>query len=239
MAEAPRCRLCSLLRSLLGSVLALLLSSLSSPVKFIMPIRPYLLAFMVAALSACATTPPFPEETLHTINRELTPEQAVKEQPRDVQVLWGGLIIKAANTADHTDLTVLFYPLDNSQRPDLDRKPLSRFIVRYPGYLEIVVYAPGREVTVLGSLQGVEEGKVGDALYSFPVVKTDKVHLWPAGDDSKVHFGVSFCHNFHLNGHGSARVTDANRPSFACSGRAYSVNQSSLNHGRSTCADRS
>jgi outer membrane lipoprotein len=153
---------------------------------------------MVAVLSACATTPPFPEETLHTANRELTPEQAVKENARDVQVLWGGVIIKAANTADHTDLTVLFYPLDNSQRPDLDQKPRSRFIVRYPGYLEIVVYAPGREVTILGSLQGVEEGKVGDALYSFPVVQTDKVHLWPVGDDSKVHFGVGLGIGVHM-----------------------------------------
>ena len=153
---------------------------------------------MVVALSACATTPPFSEETLHAVNRDLTPEQAVKEDARDVQVLWGGVIIKAANTADHTDLTVLYYPLDNSQRPDLDGKPQNRFLVRFPGYLEIVVYSPGREVTILGSLQGVEEGKVGDAQYSFPVVKTDKVHLWPVGDDSRVHFGVGLGIGVHM-----------------------------------------
>ena len=155
-----------------------------------MSIRHYIFAFMLAALSACAVTPPYPEDMLRAVDRAMTPEQAVKETARDVQVMWGGVIIKAANTSDHTDFTVLFYPLDQSQRPDLDQKPRSRFLVRYPAYLETMVYAPGREVTILGSLQGIEEGKVGDAPYTFAVLKADKVHLWPIGDDSKVHFGV-------------------------------------------------
>jgi outer membrane lipoprotein len=163
-----------------------------------MRIRHYIVAFMLVALSACATTPPYPEEALHAVDRTMTPEQAVQETARDVQVLWGGVIIKAANTADHTDFTVLFYPLDKSQRPDMDQKPRSRFIVRYPGYLETMVYAPGREVTILGSLQGVEEGKVGDAPYTFSVLKADKVYLWPIDDDSRVHFGVGVGIGVHM-----------------------------------------
>jgi len=163
-----------------------------------MRIRHYITAFMVVALSACATAPPYSEEMLRSVNFTVTPEQAVQENTRDVQVMWGGIIIKAANTSDHTDFTVLFYPLDASQRPDLNQKPRSRFLVRYPGYLETMVYAPGRDVTILGSLQGVEDGKVGDAPYTFSVVKADKIYLWPIADDSRVQFGVGVGIGLHM-----------------------------------------
>jgi outer membrane lipoprotein len=163
-----------------------------------MRIRHYVMTIMVAALSACSTTPPYSEEMLRAVNRGMTPEQAVQENTKDVQVMWGGVIIKAANTPDHTDFTVLFYPLDATQRPDMNQKPRGRFLVRYPGYLETMVYAPGREVTVLGALQGIEEGKVGDAPYTFSVVKADKVYLWPLADDSRVHFGVGVGIGVHM-----------------------------------------
>ena len=155
-----------------------------------MTVRPCLLACMMVLLSACAATPPFAEDMLHSVNRSLQPEQAVKENAQGVEVMWGGVIVNATNTPDHTDFSVLFYPLDTSQRPDTDKSAKSRFIVRYPGYLETMVYAPGREVTVLGKLEGTEEGKIGDAPYRFPVLKADRIHLWPVGDDSRVHFGV-------------------------------------------------
>jgi len=113
-------------------------------------------------------------------------------------VLWGGVIIGAENLSDHTDLNVLFFPLDKSQRPDMDKPPHNRFIARYKGYLESMVYAPGREVTILGSVQGIEDGKIGDAPYRFPVLKADKIHLWPMGQDSKVRFGVGIGIGVHM-----------------------------------------
>jgi len=142
-------------------------------------------------LSACANTPPFPEENLAAVDQTLTPDQAVEQDISDARVLWGGVIIDAENKPDQTVFTVLNYPLDKSQRPNLQKAPLSRFKVDYPGYLETMLYAPGRRITVIGSLQGVEEGKVGDAIYRFAVVQAEKVYLWPQGDsDSRVRFGV-------------------------------------------------
>jgi len=149
-------------------------------------------------LSACATTPPFSDAVLMKVEGTLTPEQAVRDATHDVQVLWGGVIIGVVNLPDHTDVTVLFYPLGRSQRPDPDQSPQNRFIVRYSGFLETTVYARGREITVLGSLQGVEDGKVGDAPYRFPVIKADKVHLWAEARDSRVHFGVGLGIGWHM-----------------------------------------
>ena len=153
---------------------------------------------MIVLLNACAVTPPFSEDLLHNVNKTLLPEQAIKEHEQNVAVLWGGVIINATNTPDHTDFSVLFYPLDDSQRPDRNQPAKGRFIVRYPGYLETMVYAPGREITVLGNLQGVEEGKIDDAPYSYPVIKADKIYLWKLGDDSNVHFGVGIGIGVHM-----------------------------------------
>lgn len=155
-----------------------------------MTVRPYLIACVLLLLGGCAATPPFSEDLLHNVNQSLRPEQAQKGEMKGMEVMWGGVIVNASNTPDHTDFAVLYYPLDGAQRPDRRQQAGRRFIVRYPGYLETMVYAPGREITVLGTLQGVEQGKVGETPYKFPVVKADKIHLWRLGDDSRVHFGV-------------------------------------------------
>ena len=163
-----------------------------------MAILPYLIVFILALLSGCAVTPPFTDDMIKGVNGSLLPEQVVKENIHDVEVMWGGVIVHATNTSDHTDFAVLFYPLDSSQRPDRDKPPKSRFIVRYPGYLETMVYAPGREITVLGKIDGIENGKIGDAPYRFPILKANKIHLWPVGDDSRVHFGVGVGIGVHM-----------------------------------------
>ena len=80
----------------------------------------------------------------------------------------------------------------------MDKPAQNRFVVRHAGYLETMVYAPGREITVIGTLQDVEEGKVGDASYRFPVLKADKIYLWPLGENSRVRFGVGVGVGVHM-----------------------------------------
>lgn len=129
-------------------------------------------------LSACATKPPLdaPEAV-----RDVAPAEAVQqvEQLQGTQLLWGGRIIDSSNLEDKTRLEVLAYPLNEAQRPQLDRPPLGRFLVTRPGYLETATYAPGRLVTVSGELDGVREGRIGEAHYRYPELRAEQVHLWP------------------------------------------------------------
>lgn len=162
---------------------------------------PRLLVLLTAVvLAACAGEPPFPDQVLAGVDRGFTPRDAMQHPDREAKVMWGGMVVDAANFNDHTDFTILSYPLDKDEQPDLDQAPGPRFIARYPGYVESMVYQPNRIVTVVGTLHGVEEGKIGQATYTFPVVKTAKIFLWPADnpDSSRVHFGFGLGLGVHM-----------------------------------------
>jgi outer membrane lipoprotein len=124
-------------------------------------------------------------------------------QPRDVvaspdtnrgkQVLWGGVIVHSANVKSGTELKLLAYPLDRSLKPQTGSEALGRIIVFREGYLETLDYAPGRLLTVTGTVQGTKKAPVGEAMYTYPVVNTTQIHLWPYQEEageSRVHFGI-------------------------------------------------
>ncbi len=145
-------------------------------------------------LSACASTPEFDTSR---VDPTLTPRAAVTELPanRGKTVLWGGVILHTANLAKLTRLEVLAYPLDGDRRPRRDRDPLGRFLIERQGFLEPATYAEGRLLTVVGTLSGSEDGKVGGSAYVYPVIEAGQLHLWPKDSDydrgrSNVHFGI-------------------------------------------------
>lgn len=129
-------------------------------------------------LGACASKPPV---SLEGTNPKLRPQQALDdfEKTRGERVAWGGVIVATDNLAEHTRIEVLGYPLSSgSARPQTESAAQGRFVIRKAGYLETVDYAPGRIVTVTGTLAEIESGSVGDAAYRYPVVQADELHLW-------------------------------------------------------------
>ncbi len=132
---------------------------------------------------------------------DLTPAAAAADfgAARERRVIWGGRIVDARNLADSTELVVLGFPLDRSQRPRIREQPVGRFIVRYPGYLETGVYAPDRLVTVDARVVARESRPVGEASYLYPVASARAVHLWPEDGDQRpdVRFGVGIGIGIH------------------------------------------
>lgn len=156
------------------------------------------LMLITAILAACASTPPL---NIQDIDASITPPTAVTDidSARGKKIMWGGIIIDSRNLEKRTRLEILAYPLDDRQRPRLDREPFGRFIAEYDGYLETVDYAAGRSLSLTGTLHGITEGSIDNAVYTYPTITVDQVHLWPTPQhDKEPHFQIGigvYMHN--------------------------------------------
>jgi outer membrane lipoprotein len=146
---------------------------------------------LLSLLLGCASTPEF--DTAQ-VDSALTPQAVIAEpeQSRGKIALWGGTILDTQNLKEMTQIEILAYPLSSSYRPQLDEKPLGRFIVQQPGYLEPTSYAQGKLLTVMGKVGDTQSGKVGESSYSYPVLSATQLYLWAPADDSNtsIHFGL-------------------------------------------------
>lgn len=159
-------------------------------------IRPLALLLSTLAallLAACAPAPIYqaPPGTLAA-----TPMQVAQAPERYERgnVIWGGTVVSVKNLAGDTEIEVLAYPLDASQRPRLKGAAAGRFIAVLSGYVEPLNYPPGSPITVSGTLNGSRAGQVGQAGYVFPLVQVTQSHRWTADEMQRghpdIHFGV-------------------------------------------------
>lgn len=142
-------------------------------------------------LSACATSP----LKLEGVNRNITPAMVDAAHPYlQARVVWGGMIVKTTPLQKNTQIEVLAFPLESNGEPDRQTESLGRFLVLHQGFLEPTDFASGRWISVVGTVGHSQKGKVGEADYLFPVVKSEQLQLWPLTSDSHTqtffHFGV-------------------------------------------------
>jgi outer membrane lipoprotein len=156
------------------------------------PLLRLLAAAPLLVLAACAPAPIY--KATGTIATEPYRVAEAPERFGDAPVVWGGRVVEVRNLADHSEIEVLAYPLDGSQRPKAGDTGIGRFIATMPGYVESMDYPPGALMTVDGRISGSRAGKVGEAPYVFPLVKVNQSHVWTASELSSgknnVHFGV-------------------------------------------------
>lgn len=138
---------------------------------------------MTLALAACAVSP-FNKIGLEQVDRNINYTRAAQnpDAVRNRQVVFGGSIISTRNLADNTEITVLAYPLDDTDQPVTSATPLGRFLLIHPGYLESVQYAPGRLLSARGTLAGVQVLPLEQNTYSYPVLEARELHLWSSED---------------------------------------------------------
>jgi len=148
-------------------------------------------ALLTLALSACAPAPIY-KATAN--NAAVPPSQVARESERygKSDVIWGGRIVRVSNFADHSEIEILAYPLDGSQRPQANDTGNGRFIAAMPGYVESLDYPAGGLVTVAGRLNGTRASNVGQASYTFPLVSVNQSHVWTAKEMSGGHPNISF-----------------------------------------------
>ena len=106
------------------------------------------------------------------------PSQAT-ERSIGARIRWGGVVIETRPEQTQTCIEILAQPLDSSARPVRSDQNLGRFIACREQFFDPEIFVKGRELTVIGQLQGFDSGTVGEFEYRFPVLQADAVHLWP------------------------------------------------------------
>jgi len=134
----------------------------------------FLLAACAAAMmSACTTIP----EQLQGEYDNVSPARVdAREFGRNVR--WGGVLIDTRNEEEKTCFEVLSRDLDRYMRPETSDTTAGRFIACTTGFYDPEVYAKGREVTVTGQIQSLEERKIEEFDYRYPVLAVEDLVLW-------------------------------------------------------------
>lgn len=93
-------------------------------------------------------------------------------------VMWGGVIAGTINRKNETIISVTQTALDLEKRPTERDNSKGRFLIYYPGFLDPIIYAKGREITVVGTIEGRSTQPIGDTMYEYPTVNAQALHLW-------------------------------------------------------------
>jgi outer membrane lipoprotein len=129
-----------------------------------------------AVLAGCATVPaPLAGENFAPV----TPQQVAAQGGASQRVRWGGEIIKVEPRADATCFEILSRELYSDARPNRRDHSDGRFIACKSGFYDPAVYAKGRDITVVGAVNGNEKHKVGEYDYTFAKVDADEIYMWP------------------------------------------------------------
>lgn len=110
----------------------------------------------------------------------ITPQQAALSQSVAVSpVRWGGTILSSSNTPEQSCFEILSRPLDYNARPLATDSEQGRFLACKAGFIDPALFKPGRDVTIIGAVTGVEERKVDDFNYRYPKLQAQTLYLWP------------------------------------------------------------
>lgn len=93
-------------------------------------------------------------------------------------VRWGGVITEVDNKAESTWIFLVEYELRNNERPVTDGASDGRFVARFNGFVDPLVYKVGWPLTVLGRIDGSLQRAIGEYQYRFPIVAVRDSHLW-------------------------------------------------------------
>lgn len=115
----------------------------------------------------------------------ITFEQVFKDPTRyrGKTVIWGGVIVRSENKREGTLLEVLQKPTDYAGRPLETDRSGGRFLALYKGFLDVALYAEGREVTIAGRIEGRRTLPLGEIRYAYPLIRILEAHLWQERKD--------------------------------------------------------
>ncbi len=166
-------------------------------------LSPLLFLFSVF-ISGCATT------STSTVSHGPSIAEAREASDTNVDIRWGGEVIKINNHSDYTLVELISRPLNKSGKPNQSDSSEGRFLVRLNEFLDPENIKPGRRITVWGNLREWQTNKIGEYDYLYPVVAANQHKIWPKKRKNTAHshyydpfwdgpvFGGSWWHRDHL-----------------------------------------
>lgn len=89
----------------------------------------------------------------------------------------GGQILSVTNYPQYTRLEISSMPLDDSARPILSSSSQGRFFADTKRFLEPTDYQ-NHFITIVGTITGLEKGKIGAMPYDFVTIKISGLQRW-------------------------------------------------------------
>jgi outer membrane lipoprotein len=137
------------------------------------------LLLLAVLVGGCATA--FPESVMRTVDTRITAEELLRDPAahKGARVILGGEILAVQPRQGHTEIELLARRLRGDDSPERSDRSPGRVLLNTPEFLDPAVYAPGRRITVVGEVTGVEERKIGEVPYRYPVITVERIRLWP------------------------------------------------------------
>lgn len=120
--------------------------------------------------SGCASKPPSSVGLAVVDDVTLATVRAAGESYQGSTVRWGGVITATENKADHTLVFIAARALEDNEQPLTDSASDGRFVARFDGFLDPLVYKTNRRLTVVGQIDGHLVRPIGEFDYRFPLV---------------------------------------------------------------------
>jgi len=134
------------------------------------------LLFLLCA--GCA--PVISEQSMQLVDRTLSFDTIKKNPDQYIgrYVLVGGKIASVSNSKQAGQLEIVQFRLDSDNMPVESHQSGGRFLAMHNGFLDPLIYKPGRLVTIVGEVKGQRTMPLDRIEYDYPVIAIREVHLW-------------------------------------------------------------
>jgi outer membrane lipoprotein len=141
--------------------------------------RLVLMLFALSSFAACA--PAISKQYRQQADQSLS-FPVLAADPNAYQgktVILGGVIAQTTTRTGETELEIVQKPLDSANMPETTDKSEGRFLVIVDRFLDPLIYKKDRKITVAGEVVGSEVRKLDNLDYTYPVIKSQEIKLWP------------------------------------------------------------